>query len=68
MSPVTGRYRRVQSRLWVEPAFRALSDGEKLAALYLLSGPPTNSIGLFVVSAAAQRKTSAHQHRRSVAA
>lgn len=51
MSPAT-RYRRVRVRLWIEPLFRKLTDGEKLVAVYLLSGPQTSSVGLCRVSIA----------------
>ena len=51
MSPVT-RYRRVRVRLWIESAFSKLTDGEKLVAMYLLSGPQTNSVGLYRLSSA----------------
>jgi hypothetical protein len=47
-----GRYRRVRSRLWVEPAFVGLSDAEKLVALYMLSGPQTTATGVYRLSPA----------------
>jgi hypothetical protein len=48
-----GRYRHIEIRLWVLPAFRALKPEGKLVALYVLSGPPTNSVGLYRFSLAA---------------
>lgn len=48
-----GRYRRIYPRLWLHPAFVSLAEGERLVALYLLSGPSTNRIGLFKLSPAA---------------
>jgi hypothetical protein len=42
-----GRYRRVRSRLWIEPWFLALTEAERLVALYCLTGPPTNGLGLY---------------------
>lgn len=44
------RYRKIYIRLWKNPAYRILTDGEKLMALYLLSGPQTNRLGLFHLS------------------
>lgn len=41
------RYRKIYARLWLNPVFRSLSDGEKVVAIYLLSGPQTNRIGLY---------------------
>jgi hypothetical protein len=52
MSPA-GRYRRIRSRLWVDPSFVKLAGGERLVVFYLLSGPHTNSLGLYRLSAAA---------------
>jgi hypothetical protein len=46
------RYRRIFTRLWRNQAYRAMSDGERNMALYLLSGPQTNRIGLFLFSPA----------------
>src|ERR1700752_270688 len=68
MSPAT-RYRRVRQRLWTEPSFKKLNEREKLLALYLLSGPQTNSVGLFQFSparAAEDLRTSDTSVRRSV--
>jgi hypothetical protein len=42
-----GRYRKVYPRLWRHPAFAPLSEGEKLLALYLLTGPQTNRLGVY---------------------
>lgn len=47
-----GRYRRIRPRWWLEPAVVALSEGERIVALYCLSGPPTNSLGLYRLSPA----------------
>lgn len=43
-------YRKVYLRLWRHRAFAALSDGEKLLTLYLVSGPQTNAIGCYYFS------------------
>jgi hypothetical protein len=45
-----GRYRKVFPRLWRNPDFRALDTDAKIVTLYLLSGPQTNRIGLFLLS------------------
>jgi len=47
-----GRYRRLYIRLWRHPGFRKLSDSEKILALYLLTGPQTNRLGLYGFSVA----------------
>jgi hypothetical protein len=47
-----GRYRRLRSRLWLEPRFATLTDVEKLAALYVLSGPQSTATGLYRLSPA----------------
>lgn len=47
-----GRYRKVYARLWRHPGFGSLSEGEKVLALYLLTGPQTNRLGLYVLSVA----------------
>lgn len=44
------RYRKIFIRLWKNPEFRRLPEGEKLLTLYLLSGPQTNRIGIYQVS------------------
>lgn len=44
------RYRKVFTRLWRHPKFRALSSDEKVMTIYALTGPQTNRIGLFVFS------------------
>jgi len=49
-APERRRYRKVYARLWLNPAFRRLTDGEKLVAIYLLSGPQTNRIGIYKLS------------------
>lgn len=45
-----GRYRKIYSRLFRHPGFVALSDAEKLLAIYLLTGPQSNRLGLYVLS------------------
>lgn len=47
-----GRYRKVFVRMWRHPAFICLSDAEKALALYLLTGPQTNRLGLYCLSIA----------------
>jgi hypothetical protein len=42
-----GRYRRVRSAIWLEREFAALSEHERLVALYCLTGPYTNGLGLY---------------------
>ena len=49
MSPAT-RYRRLRVRLWLEPAFIRLDEATKLVALYVLTGPQTNAVGLYRLS------------------
>jgi len=44
------RYRKVFLRLWNNPDFRALPDGEKVMTVYLFTGPQTNRIGLYQFS------------------
>lgn len=44
------RYRKIFTRLWRHPAFVALPDGEKVMTMYVLCGPQTNRIGLFLFS------------------
>jgi hypothetical protein len=39
-------------RLWLEPAFRKLSDSGKLVVLYLLGGPSTSAMGCYRLSTA----------------
>ena len=45
-----GRYRKLYARLWRNPDFGALALEEKMLSLYLLSGPQTNRVGLFLLS------------------
>lgn len=45
-------YRRVYLRLWRHPEFRTLTEGEKVLALYLVTGPQTNLIGCYRFSPA----------------
>jgi hypothetical protein len=49
-TPSSGRYRRVFSRWWTEPAAQSFSADQKVVALYLLSGPQTSSVGLYRLS------------------
>ena len=44
------KYRRVYPRMWHDEAFSKLEPEEKLVAVYLLTGPQTNRIGLYVLS------------------
>lgn len=46
-TPERRTYRKVYRRLWANPQFLALTDSERLMALYILAGPQTNRIGLF---------------------
>jgi hypothetical protein len=47
-----GRYRKVFARLWRHPGFVELTDGERVLAFYLITGPQTNRLGLYVLSIA----------------
>jgi hypothetical protein len=47
-----GRYRKLYARLWRHPGFVALTEGEKVLALYVLTGPQSNRLGLYVLSIA----------------
>ena len=47
-----GRYRKLFARLWLHPGFLALTDGEKILVVYLLTGPQSNRLGLYVLSIA----------------
>jgi len=47
-----GRYRKLFTRIWLHPAFERLTDTEKVLALFLLTGPQTNRIGLYRLSPA----------------
>src|SRR5690349_17827184 len=44
------RYRKIFTRIWRNEEFRALTKGEQVLTLYVLSGPQTNRIGLFLFS------------------
>jgi hypothetical protein len=44
---LVGRYKRAYARIWRHPGFRKLTIAWRLLALYLLTGPQTNRIGLF---------------------
>jgi hypothetical protein len=44
-----GRYRRVDSRIWIDAKFRALSDDAKLVFFRLLTDSGTTSFGALVV-------------------
>lgn len=46
----TGRYRKCYPRIWRHPGFRALKPAARELALYILTGPQTNAIGLFCFS------------------
>lgn len=52
MTNDVGKYRKLYVRLWRHPGFVGLSDAEKTLAIYLLTGPQTNRIGLSVLSVA----------------
>lgn len=41
------RYRKIYPRIWTTREFLDLTEGERLVALYLLTGPQSNRIGLF---------------------
>jgi hypothetical protein len=47
-----GRYRKLYARLWRHPGFTALSEGEKVVCLYVLTGPQSNRLGLYCLSIA----------------
>lgn len=47
-----GRYRKVYARLWRHPAFQRLAPDLKMLALYVLTGPQTNAIGIYYFSPA----------------
>jgi hypothetical protein len=47
-----GRYRKIYVRLWRHPGFAGLVDGEKVLALYVLTGTQTNRLGLYAFSIA----------------
>jgi len=42
-----GRYRKLYPRIWRHPGFRVLKPSARELALYLLTGPQSNGIGLF---------------------
>jgi hypothetical protein len=44
------RYRKLYVRTWSNKAFRALDRERQLVAIYLLTGPQTNRIGLYKLS------------------
>jgi hypothetical protein len=48
-----GRYRKLYPRLWRHPSFVSLTDGDKTVALYVLNGPQSNRLGLYMLSIAA---------------
>jgi len=52
MSEGVGRYRRVYPRIWQHPGFHQLTRSTRELALYLLTGPQTNRVGLFHLSVA----------------
>lgn len=43
------RYNKVESCIWQDEKFKALSDNEKFLFLYLLTTPHSNSLGAFVL-------------------
>lgn len=45
-----GRYRKLYPRIWRDPGFRGLKPAARELALYILTGPQTNAIGLFTFS------------------
>jgi len=47
-----GRYRRLYPRLWRHPGFVGLTKSGRELALYLLTGPQTNRLGIFHLSVA----------------
>jgi hypothetical protein len=47
-----GRYRKLYVRLWRHPCFVGLTDAEKVVAIYVLTGPQSNRLGLYVLSIA----------------
>lgn len=47
-----GRYRKLQVRIWRHQGFAGLRESAQRLALYLLTGPQTNRIGLFHFSVA----------------
>ena len=47
-----GRYRKLFIRIWCHPDFAELTEGEKNLALYLLTGPQSNRLGIFGFSLA----------------
>lgn len=48
-----GRYSTVFTRLWLNPAFSAFTDSEKVLTLFLLTGSQRSRIGLYRLSPAA---------------
>ena len=51
-SDLVGRYRRAYPRIWRHPDFQKLTPAPRNIALYVLTGPQTNRIGLFHFSPA----------------
>lgn len=47
-----GRYRKLFIGFWLHPGLTELTDSEKLLAVWLLTGPATNRIGLYRLSPA----------------
>lgn len=47
-----GRYRKIYPRIWRDPGFRDLPETARILALYLLTGPQTNRVGVFMFSLA----------------
>jgi hypothetical protein len=62
-----GRYRKVYPRIWRHSGFRRLCETAQRIALYLVSGPQTNRIGLFcfsIATAAEDLKVSVETFRK----
>jgi hypothetical protein len=49
---VAPKYRRIDPRIWADERFRTLSVNERVIALYVLTSPQSNRIGLFHFSPA----------------
>lgn len=51
------RYARLPADIWTWPTFRALTDKQRLIAIYLWTGPHINHLGAFVI-----RTQTVHEH------
>jgi len=49
---MAAKYRRVNPRIWHDEKFSQLPPNDKLIALYCLTGPQTNRVGIYVLSVA----------------